>query len=235
MAASYRVVGGPQDFSDDTQHTITLSDNVDENERIVILGGTSVDTQIGTIGSATDDSGNTYAIDQQAYGGAFNAANALSAHCDTALGIGDGVTIHVTPGWHGMSPFWLVLAINSGDARPMVKDVSAGQASGNTQTPTTPEITTASGPIVVLGFFAGTITGSPGNFTPGTGWSEICDTGPGTESDYNIVAQGRVETGPWTGRSNGTVSVFSQLEDIIVAYKAQDIGYVKTGAGIWGG
>lgn len=234
MAASYRVVGGPADFSDDTQQTILLSDSVSVGERIVILGGTSVDTQIGTIGSATDASGNTYAIDQQAFGGAFNAANALSAACDVALDIGDSVTIHVTPGWHGMSPFWLVLAINSGDARPMVKDVSAGQASGNTQTPTTPEITTAAGPVVVFGFFAGTMGGAPGNWTPGLGWTEICDTGPGTESDYNIVAQGRVETGPWTGRANGTATSFVQLEDIIVAYKAQDIGFVKTGTAIWG-
>lgn len=203
---SYRVVGGPQDFSDDTQHTILLDDNVEVGERVVVFGATSVDTPVGTIGSVTDESGNTYVLDEQNAPsfGLGNAVNAYSARCDTALDIGDDVTIHVTPGWHGMSPYWLVVAINSGGAADMVKDVSDEALSALASTISTPTITTADN-AAVFGFFAGDHDSGENWTMGGIGWTEIADTPPGTESTYSIVLMGRLAETSFNGNASGGI------------------------------
>lgn len=219
MAVSYRIVAGPEGQSDNRQHTITLDDAVEPGETMVLLIGHSVTTEVGVTGSVADPDGNLWVRDELAIGGTGRGVTVFSAYCPAGLAVGSTVRFFTTDTNHGESPYFIMLALNSGDSRRMVYDTSDANFSGYTSTPTSPSITTYNGDCAVFGFLAGSDYAA-GWWTPGSGWSEIADTGTATESTYSIACQGRLPTSTFSGTSTGTASGNNQWGHVIVSYKA---------------
>ena len=243
MAMTARVVAGPTPFTDDTEHSVALTDNVAAGETCVAFIGCSVTDINGIVGYVDANDGamtttadcstqTTWQKDEEfggAGGGGYRGVSCFSSYIKTGLTSGDTIRFGVKHGsggtfdasgfYHGQSPHICVIALNSGDGRYMVYDTSDSNNENTTTTPNSPSITTANDSIV-LGFFAGATTAGVGWFTPGSGWTELVDSASGTESNFNIACQYRLATTSYSGDSSGTSSVSASFGNIIASYKA---------------
>jgi hypothetical protein len=96
-------------------------------------------------------------------------ANSLTG-CGTHAAYVGGETVT----YHGQSPFWCVLALNSGGGKTFSFDVGATQDS-TTNVPSATAATTATS-AVAFGLFVESTTDTIGWMTPGSGWTKLFDT-----------------------------------------------------------
>lgn len=243
MAMTARVVAGPTSFSDNTEHSVTLTDNVAAGETCVALIACSVTDINGIVGyvdandgamTTTSDCATqwTWQKDEEfggAGGGGYRGVSCFSSYIKTGLTSGDTIRFGVKHGsggtfdasgfYHGQSPFIVVIALNSGDGRYMVYDTSDSNSQTNVTSIASPSITSSTD-VIVLGFSGGATTVGAGWFTSGSGWTELADTAQGTESNFNICAQWRTSSTSFSGTHNGTSSASASFGNIVVSYKA---------------
>lgn len=233
-SVTYRLVAGPTAQSDAQTHNITLDKPVLPGERLVaFIACSNANTIDGNgnqsdVGSITDSAGNVWAQDCEAFSDAniLHSGQAFSALAAAGLPYGSTITMHVWGGtgagaYHGQSPFWCIVALNSGDSRAMVLDKHDHQVDILTSH-VAPSVTTALA-AVVLGFHVQDGATAGGWWTPTAGFTEICDTADaatqGGESAYAISAEAQVVTSGYTGGAGGSTGGNKAITNLVVSYK----------------
>jgi len=225
MAATCRVIAGPTPGTDNSVHKLTLTDSVAAGETIVFLSGLSLYVTEGLVGFADVDTGPYLSFDCEYSAISSNGRGISCFSAYSPNGVASGTTLRFsvkyTAGayYHGQSPYAVALALNSGDGRYMVFDTYAAADTNLDTTPHTPSITSAADAII-LGFFAGYNSGTPGWWTPDGGETEFADEAAGTESGYCIAGNYRIVTSPYTGASGGTLAGSTGFGTLIASYKA---------------
>lgn len=162
--------------------------------------------------TVTDTGGNTWQLDRRDDKTTSNTPHTaiFSAILTTALSAGD--TITVTPDVTINYPIGAAYRV-SGIAGASWLDQAAG-SQGVSASPSSGNVTTAQADELLWGVVC---SGAPQAFTPGSGWTEVTDTGNTTKRlaiQYQIVSA----TGTYT--SDGTLAASADWTDSIATYKA---------------
>lgn len=232
-----RIVGGPIAQSDATAHSVALIGAVLPGEFLVCFAACSnantidVNGNKSDVGSVTDSGSNTWTQDCEAFSDAniLHSAQAFSAPCAAGLAIGANVTLHVhndfPPGYHGQSPYYIVLALSTGDGRTFALDQQAHGVDLLTAH-AAPNITTSVSNAVVLGFHVVEAGAAGGWWTPGAGFTEYLDSigadqpPNGGESAYNISGEVKIVSAGYTGGAGGSTGGNKATTNLVVAYRA---------------
>ena len=170
--------------------------------------------------TVTDTGGNTWQLDRRDDKTTNNTPHTaiFSAVLTTALAVSD--TITVTPDVTINYPIAAAYKV-SGVASSSWLDQATG-SQGVSSSPSSGSVTTTEADEILFGAVC---SGGPQAFTPGSGWTELTDTGNTTK---RLAVQYRIESATGSYTSDGTLAASADWTDSIVSYKAAASGITAT-------